>query len=109
MTRKEILDAAAAAVCTDRNVIYGGPEDSFSMIGDLWARYLREKCVAPDTLVDIAAEDVAAMMALFKIARIAIGCYHPDNWIDIAGYAACGGEIAAVGGGRTSDVEEVLG
>jgi hypothetical protein len=34
-------------------------------------------------------------MALVKIARLANSPDHMDSWIDIAGYAACGGEIAA--------------
>lgn len=38
-------------------------------------------------------EDVAAMMALLKIARIADGNSKDDNWIDGCGYLACGGEI----------------
>ena len=33
------------------------------------------------------------MMALLKIARIAGGNAKADNWIDLAGYAACGGEL----------------
>jgi hypothetical protein len=37
--------------------------------------------------------DVAAMMALLKIARISSGNAKDDNWIDLAGYAACGGEL----------------
>lgn len=110
MTRKEILETAEKTVCTDRNDIYGGPENSFSMIGDLWARYIREKCVGPDTDVDIGADDVAALMGLFKIARIATGRYHADNWIDLAGDAACGGEIAAQYDAQMTDVvKEELG
>lgn len=109
MTRKEILDTAERTVCTDRNDIYGGPENSFAMIGDLWARYIREKCVGPDVSVDIEPDDVAALMALFKIARIATGKYHVDNWIDLAGYAACGGEIAGQYDTQMTDVfKEVL-
>lgn len=34
------------------------------------------------------------MMAMLKIARIKSGRYHEDNFIDLAGYAACAGEIA---------------
>ena len=34
------------------------------------------------------------MMALFKIARASTGKYKADNYIDLAGYAACGMEIA---------------
>lgn len=37
------------------------------------------------------------MMCLFKIARIATGYGKADNWIDLAGYAACGGELEAEG------------
>ena len=37
---------------------------------------------------------MAIMMALLKIARISKNPQHMDNWVDLAGYAACGGEIA---------------
>jgi hypothetical protein len=33
------------------------------------------------------------MMALLKVARIATGHGKADNWVDLAGYAACGGEL----------------
>jgi hypothetical protein len=33
------------------------------------------------------------MLALMKISRISSGHAKADNWIDLAGYAACGGEI----------------
>ena len=36
---------------------------------------------------------VAALLALLKIARIATGHGKSDNWVDLAGYAACGGEL----------------
>ena len=39
------------------------------------------------------ASDVANMMILLKIARGANGKPKADTWIDIAGYAACGGEL----------------
>ena len=42
----------------------------------------------------IGAKDVAMMMALLKIARICTGTGTEDSFIDLAGYAACGGEIA---------------
>lgn len=40
------------------------------------------------------AKDVAVMMALMKIARIKTGTGTADCFVDLAGYAACGGEIA---------------
>lgn len=35
------------------------------------------------------------MMILMKVARNASGVYKDDNYIDICGYAALGGEIAS--------------
>ena len=85
MTRSEILDRAETCVNGDRQNDYGTPERNFETIADLWNAYLGEE--------RIEAKDVAAMLILLKIARIASGKKKDDNWIDIAGYAACGGEI----------------
>lgn len=100
MTREEILAAAKQCVCGDREQDYGSPEKSFNMIADLWGPYLMEKCVTakPETggvkvIINLRPEDVGAMMCLFKIARIATGHGKADNWVDLAGYAACGGEL----------------
>lgn len=92
MTRKEILDAAAEIVTKDRNERYGEPEQSFEVIADFWATYLNA-CSKGGPIEFPDAHDVAVMMALMKIARIATGKAKPDNWIDLAGYAACGGEV----------------
>lgn len=35
------------------------------------------------------------MMALLKIARIKTGTATEDSFVDLAGYAACGAEIAS--------------
>lgn len=93
MDRKEILEQAIKCVCGDRDQQYGRPEHSFRMIAALWEPYIRQKCVAVGTDVNIKPEVVAAMMALFKIARIATGRHKNDNWIDGCGYLACGGEL----------------
>ncbi len=70
MTRAEILDAAKACVCGQREEDYGTPEDNFGLIAQLWGVYLRKKCCVSTCILP---EDVAAMMALLKIARIAAG------------------------------------
>lgn len=93
MTRAETLEAAAKCVCGDREQDYGSPENNFRNIAEFWEVYLRGKCVSSDAGVTILPEDVAAMLALLKIARIASGHAKADNWIDLAGYAACGCEI----------------
>lgn len=93
-TRESILDRARECVCGERDESYGGPEDSFRTIALLWENYLnaRPSDVLPG---EIGTEDVAVMMALLKIARLASNAGHMDSWVDLAGYAACGGEIAA--------------
>ena len=93
ITRKSILQTAQQCVCGSREEDYGSPEDNFKTIASLWEVYLKTKCIGGNTDVSISPEDVAVLMILFKIARISSGHAKSDNWIDIAGYAACGGEI----------------
>ena len=86
MNRAEILQTAEKCVCGQREEDYGSPEDNFGVIANLWGDY---KGVAFTPL------DVSMMMALLKIARIRTGKATDDCFVDLAGYAACGGEIAA--------------
>lgn len=81
--REEILTLANKAVNGERQRTYGSPEDSFDRIAHLWSAYLRTA---------LTGLDVAKMMILFKLARTGEQAYL-DNWVDIAGYAACAGEI----------------
>lgn len=85
MKRAEILEAAR--VCGEREQDYGTPEDSFALIGKLWAAYMG---------VPFTPKDVAMLMALLKVARIKAGD-KADSFVDLAGYAACAGEIATGG------------
>lgn len=91
MTREEILDLAKTCVCGKREQDYGSPESNFQLIADLWNDYLGIKNLF------ISPIDVAMMMALLKIARIKNGGGTGDSFVDLAGYAACGGEIFANG------------
>ena len=98
MKRSEILDAAKACVCGAREGEYGSPEDNFETIGLFWGTYLNAaypEYTKAFPLNGIGAKDVAAMMALLKLARIATGTATADSFVDLAGYAACGGEISA--------------
>ena len=96
LTRADILHAAEKCVCGQREQDYGTPEDNFETIAELWETYLRRACVDEAGGVYIDANDVAMMMALLKIARIAAGGGKADSWIDLAGYAACGAECEGV-------------
>lgn len=93
MKRAEILDEAKKCVCGRRKMDYGAPEDNFTTIGYLWSAYL--KAARPElniALNEFTAKDVAMMMSLLKVARIATGS-NTDSFVDLAGYAACAGEI----------------
>jgi hypothetical protein len=92
MNRGEILNQAAEYTTKDREQQYGTPEDNFKLIADFWNTYISHKCKKGN--YSLTAEDVANLMALLKIARITSGQKKEDNYIDLAGYAACGGEIA---------------
>ena len=85
MNRAECLETAKKCVCGHREQEYGSPEDNFATIASLWTVYLNHP---------VKAKDVAMMMALLKIARIRTGTATEDSFVDLAGYAACGAEIA---------------
>lgn len=83
--RADILEKAKACVCGEREADYGTPEDNFKRIAALWSAYKG---------TEFSAVDVAMMMALLKIGRIHTGGGTEDSFVDLAGYAACGGEIS---------------
>lgn len=92
MTRAEVLERAAQIVNGDRDEQYGKPEDNFKTIAAFWSEYL-----FGDT-DSVGPEDVAIMMMFMKLARLKASNYQSvDSWVDIAGYTACGAEIATRG------------
>lgn len=84
--KNDILDKAKIIINGERQGTYGNAEDNFANIAAFWSTYLNR---------EISSTDVANMMILMKVARNASGVYKDDNYIDICGYAALGGEIAA--------------
>ena len=85
MRRAEILSSAAKIV-TGRDIQHGDVENSFPRIAQMWSAYKG---------VEFTPVDVTVMLILLKVARISSGHQNSDNFIDIAGYAACGGELQA--------------
>jgi hypothetical protein len=83
ITRSAILSEAKKCVCGDREEDYGSPESNFNRIAALWSAYFDKT---------FTAKDVAMAMSLMKIARIKAGT-KSDSYVDLAGYAACAGEI----------------
>jgi hypothetical protein len=89
--RDDILCEAMHCINVDRANTHGDAEDSFSEIAKLWSWWLDNRSI-PEA--ELLPEDVAMMMALFKIGRIAGNSTHEDNYVDLAGYAALAGEIS---------------
>lgn len=89
ITRKEAIQKVEQIICTDREQQYGTPENNFATIAKLWNAYLGRRN-------EISPSDVAMMMVLLKVARISNGNYKEDSYIDLAGYALCGAEIASM-------------
>ena len=92
MNRKEVLTNANKCVNGDREQDYGSPENNFTTIATMWNAYIGNRA-GHAKVVKLDAKDVAAMLCLLKVARISSGHAKCDNWIDLAGYAACGGEL----------------
>lgn len=80
------LMRAAKMVTHDRQEQHGDPAVNLRNIGDLWTMYL-------DTPIN--SKDVAIMMVLLKVARTQSGEHNPDDYVDMCGYAAIAGQLAA--------------
>lgn len=96
--KRELLEAAIAAVCGDRALNYGKPEANFARIATLWNAYvyIRKQDmvnIGQTEEFELSEWDVANIMILMKVARLMHQPNHKDSWIDIAGYAACGYDI----------------
>lgn len=88
MDRCAVLDAAGEAVGEGpdgRGRAYGPVDAGLGRIAALWSA---------DLGIALDAADVARLMALLKLARVAVRPGHADSWIDVAGYAALGAELA---------------
>jgi hypothetical protein len=99
LKRDEILKAAVKAV-GERNLTYGEPKECFDRIAQLWLAWLRVR-----KNEDLGPVDVAILMLLMKVGRLVESVGHVDTFVDIAGYAAIGGELATEKG----DVKNELG
>lgn len=87
--RAQILRRAEEIVSKDRNASYGEPEDNFARIAEFWTTFLSPKLKDGET---VTSGDTAVLMILVKLAR-EMNAPTIDNKIDIAGYAACLGQV----------------
>lgn len=94
MTKATFLDKVKHIVA-EREGQHGKPAETFKAIAAAWSVYLTAVVGVP---VMLREEDVAMMMVELKVQRFAGGQgTHMDTLLDIAGYAACAGELASRG------------
>jgi hypothetical protein len=82
--RAEVLDRAKKLINGDRHDDYGSAEQNHERIAAIWSAVLG---------VNVEAWQVALCMAGVKMARLAFDPTKEDSWVDLAGYAALGGEM----------------
>jgi len=91
--RVKLLNDGAALTSGDRDREYGPPNENLSQCAEFFATYLNAKF---DTSLVLAAEDVAWLNVLQKIARTFSGHVKLDTYTDAATYAAIAGECATI-------------
>lgn len=85
LAREAVLETARKAIVGDRQQAYGPPTAGFERAAAMWSAILGHP---------VSAEQFALCMAALKIARLAETPTHEDSWVDLAGYAALGAEVA---------------
>ena len=83
--RNQVLERAHDAVMLDRAATHGEAERTFASIAAVWSARLG---------ITITPAQVCIMMIDLKGCRAWNNPGHGDTWVDMAGYAACGGEVA---------------
>lgn len=86
--RGEVLAEARTLIEGDRNKTYGSPTQNFQNTADIWTALLRHKLKEGEV---IDPHEVATLMIGLKLART-VAQPKRDNFVDMAGYAACGHE-----------------
>lgn len=85
MNRDETLNTAGNVVNGARAGDFGDAKENFTRIAKMWEQVLG---------VDVDPDQVALCMVLVKVARLTNSSQHSESWVDIAGYAALGAEVA---------------
>lgn len=83
MNDESILTAAARIVDGDREQTYGDPGRNLRSIANFWDAWLVARGWSGNGLT---TDDVACMMTLLKLARLANTPNHTDSQIDACGY-----------------------
>lgn len=86
--RGRVLREAENLITGDRNQTYGSPTQNFQNTADIWNALMGHKFKDGHSFTPT---DVANLMIGLKLARM-VAQPKRDNFVDIAGYAACGWE-----------------
>lgn len=90
MRAEDVCRRAADLVGGDRARQHGSKTKNFENAAALWNAYL---AIRPEPAAPLNATDHALMMVLLKVARTQLGAFNADDFVDMAGYAACAGEV----------------
>lgn len=85
MNRKDVLTTATNLVTGDRADAYGPAAEHFDTVAAMWSQIIG---------VDIRPDQVTMCLTLLKMVRANHDPARPDNWVDMAGYASLGSEVA---------------
>tara|TARA_B100000212_G_scaffold305487_1_gene253528 strand:- start:3186 stop:3449 length:264 start_codon:yes stop_codon:yes gene_type:complete len=83
MNRKEILKDANNKISQERAAEYGDAFQTHVRVAKMWSAILGHEVTVPQ---------VYQCMIAVKLGRLSFSPEHIDSWVDIAGYAALGGE-----------------
>ena len=87
MIRKQLLEKAIEITVGKRDQDYGSPGANFLMASRMISAYLGW---------EVKPYEVAIILMTLKICRIKASPQKADNWLDIAGYSACGAQVVRV-------------
>jgi hypothetical protein len=90
----ESMKIEERSIVDERAKQYGPPDINLSCAADLTNAYMRGRRNSANW-DGLCAEDVAMILLLVKVARIATGpCHVPDNYRDIRGYCEIAESLA---------------
>jgi hypothetical protein len=96
--RASVLDEAKRLVCGDRNNQYGPPGKDFNRTANALTSLGFGKVNHDGSECEVLSDhDVSIIMIVLKLSRLMWSPEKRDSWVDVAGYAGCGAEVAGAG------------
>ncbi len=89
--RVQALDQASALIAGDRDKEYGSPKENFDRFRAMVNAFLGKRIEG-----GLTTTDVAAVLSMLKLSRLAHDPNKLDSWRDLVGYGALGFEMAAL-------------